>query len=413
MATPDTELAAASPRRAILFIALDPDTSNAISASLQSKARRWRLHFVAGRSEALEMLAGSPFDAVIADLQAPGIEPSALFREVMEISPEALRIGLTAPDERRTIRDIGAPVHQFLAKPLDPKILTAVLARAFAAQDFLGQEHFERLVGSIHWLPGVPKIHTEIIEAMKSAETSLERIGALVAEDVALSAKVLQLVNSPFFALGRTIAHPSEAAMFLGTETLKALVLSLQVFSQFDQIHSKDFAVENLWTHSWNTGVLARRLCQFEEMDRGTTDEAFIAGLLHDVGKLVLAANFPVEFEKDLRAATEKKAPLWEQEFLTHGASHAELGGFLLRKWGMAPGIVDAVAFHHRPSLARQRSFGPVTAVHLANTIPKPDITHLGLVSSEVDLEYLRSLGIEDRLDDWKEFLLGEVERAV
>ena len=200
--------------------------------------------------------------------------------------------------------------------------------------------------------------------------------------------------------------------MFLGTETLKALVLSLQVFSQFQQAKFQSFSVESLWAHSWNTGVLARRLCQFEEMDRTVIDEAFVAGLLHDSGKLVLAANFPAEFEANLREAREKQIPVWEQEFLTNGTSHAELGGFLLRKWGMAPGVVDAVAFHHRPILARQRAFAAVTAVHLANTIPTLDSAPLGGTSSGVDLEYLRSLGMEDRLDDWRDFLMGEVERA-
>src|SRR6185295_2456372 len=120
--------------------------------------------------------------------------------------------------------------------------------------------------------------------------------------------------------------------------------------------------------HSWTTGVLARRLCEFEEAGRTTTDEAFIARLLHDVGKLVLAANHPGQLEENIRQARLKRLTLWEQEYQAYNASHAELGGYLLGSWGLPSGVVDAVGFHHRPGHARHQKFSALTAVHAANT---------------------------------------------
>jgi putative nucleotidyltransferase with HDIG domain len=412
MSTSDTEFATASPRRSILLVAMSPEDAAAAADGLKGKLRRWRLQFTPTTPEALALLRSAPYDAVVMNLQARGIDPTRFLREVMESCPETLRIGLTSNDDRRSIQEAGVPVHQFLAKPLDPMVLTAVLARAFAGQDFLSQEHFRRLVERIQTLPVLPAAYTAILDELNGEDPSAERVGELVARDMALSTKMLQLVNSAFFGLGRVISHPAEATMFLGTETVKALVLSLTVFSQFDRLRVKQFSPEALWRHSWTTGVLARRLCEFEETERSVAEEAFLAGLLHDIGKLLLAANYPELMEKNLEESAQKKIALWEQEFLVHGASHAELGGFLLRKWGLPAGVVDAVTFHHRPMLARVRSFAAVTAVHLANTLPRVLAGDSAIPTDLVDVGYLRTLGMEDRLEDWKSYVGGQMERS-
>jgi putative nucleotidyltransferase with HDIG domain len=412
MSSFDTEFATASPRRLILFVALSPEDAQRAAEGLKKKSRRWRLAFAPTTADAVQQLRGTPFDCVVMNLQARGIDPHRFFKEVMETSPEALRIGLTEPDERRSLQQSGAPVHQFLSRPLDPMILTAVLARAFAGQDFLLQEHFRKLVDSITSLPVLPAAYSAVMAELNSTDPSLERIGELIATDLGLSAKVLQLVNSAFFGLARPIAHPSEAATFLGTETIKSLVLALSVFSQFSLVRLKEFDPEELWQHCWTTGAIARRLCEFEETERAIADEAFMAGLLHDMGKLILAANYPALLEQNMAEAARKKIGLWEQEFLVHGASHAELGGFILRRWGLPQGVIDAVTFHHRPMLARIRTFSAVTAVHLANTLPRLLSPSQDSTQSTVDLGYLRALGLEERLEEWKQIVGGQLERC-
>jgi putative nucleotidyltransferase with HDIG domain len=404
MPTPETPSAGDASRRAILFVALSPEDSEGIREGLRDTADKWRLEFVSNVRQGLTALGTTEFDAAIVDLMAPGIDAPGLFKSMMEASPVTLRIGLVTPPERQAIQQVRAAVHQLLTKPCDAKVLTAVLARAFAAQEYLSDENFKRLAGGIRSLPVLPATYTELMQELKSEDPSLERAGEIVAKDMALTAKILTLVNSAFFGLGRPIAHPSEAAVFLGTETLRALVLSLQVFSQFSQVQLKEFSVENLWKHSWTTGVLARRLCEFEEAGRETTDEAFIAGLLHDVGKLVLAANHPAQLEENIRQARQKRQSLWEQEYQVYNASHAELGGYLLGAWGLPSGVVDAVAFHHRPGHARCQKFCALTAVHAANTIGKKGPSDCGLDPQPVSLEYLRGLDLADRAEGWKQF---------
>jgi putative nucleotidyltransferase with HDIG domain len=411
MPTTETPSVESSSQRTILFIALSPGDSERIRDGLRETTDIWRLEFVSSVRQGLTALGQTEFDAAIVDLTAPGIDAPGLFKTMMESSPGTLRLGLVTPPEREAIQQVRAAVHQLLTKPCDAKVLTAVLARAFAAQEFLSDENLKRLAGGIRSLPVLPAIYTELMQELKSEDPSLERAGEIVAKDMALTTKILTLVNSAFFGLGRPIAHPSEAAVFLGTETLRALVLSLQVFSQFSQVQLKEFSVENLWKHSWTTGVLARRLCEFEEAGRATTDEAFIAGLLHDVGKLVLAANHPAQLEENIRQARQKGLTLWEQEYQVYNASHAELGGYLLGAWGLPSGVVDAVTFHHRPGHARLQKFSALTAVHAANTLGKKGPSECGLNPQPVSVEYLRGLDLAERAEGWKQFFNEALER--
>ena len=411
MPTSEPQPAEAPAQKAILLVALSPEDTSAIREGLRDTSDKWRLEFVSNVRQALTVLESSAFDAAIVDLQAPGIDAPGLFKSMMEASPTTLRLGLITPPEREAIQQVRAAVHQLLTKPCNGKVLKAVLARAFAAQDFLSDDNFKHLAGGIRSLPVLPSIYTELMQELKSEDPSLELAGQIVAKDMGLSAKILSLVNSAFFGLGRPVTHPSEAAMFLGTETLRALVLSLQVFSQFSQVRLKEFSVENLWKHSWTMGVLARRLCEFEEADRITADEAFIAGLLHDVGKLVLAANHPAQLEENIKQARQKHLTLWEQEYQTFHASHAELGGYLLGTWGLSAGVVEAVAFHHRPALARRRNFSALTAVHVANTLGKKGPSECGLDPQPISVDYLRSLDLAERVDGWKQLFVDTLEK--
>ena len=404
MPTSETQPVEGSSQRVILFIALSPEDTGSIREGLRNMSDKWRLEFVSNVRQGLTALEKTPFDAAVVDLQAPGIDAPGLFKTMMDASPTTLRLGLITPPERQAIQQVKAAVHQLLTKPCDPNVLKAVMARTFASQEFLTDESLKRLASGIRSLPVLPDIYAELMQELTSEDPSLERAGEIVAKDMGLSAKILTLVNSAFFGLGRPITHPSEAAMFLGTETLRALVLSLQVFSQFSQVRLKEFSVENLWKHSWTTGVLAKRLCEFEEADRTTTDEAFIAGLLHDMGKLVLAANLPSQLEENIRQGRQKKLTLWEQEYQVFNASHAELGGYLLSTWGLSTGVVEAVAFHHRPTLAKRQNFSALTAVHVANTIAKKGPSECGLNPQPVSMEYLSTLDLAGRVDGWKQF---------
>src|SRR5579862_669245 len=137
-----------------------------------------------------------------------------------------------------------------------------------------------------------------------------------------------------------------------------------------------------------------------EDADQKIIDEAFVGGLLHDIGKLVLASNFPAEYARIVEIGRKGAESLVAAEENTLGANHAEVGGYLLGLWGLPVPVVEAIALHHHPGKSPTQAFGPLTAVHAANGLL--NLERGNSLDEEVDLKYLKALGLDVRLDSWR-----------
>ena len=182
--------------------------------------------------------------------------------------------------------------HQYLSKPCEPTVLRDTVVRAFVLRNIIADEKLKKIVSQIQTLPTVPSLYLEMLKELRSDDPSVVHLGHLISQDLGMCAKMLQLVNSAFFGLSQNISNPGEAIIYLGVNTVKNVVLSLQVFSGFES-KVKNFPLDRLWSHSWATGNLAKTLAETENLDAQAVDQAFIAGLLHDVGKLILASSMP------------------------------------------------------------------------------------------------------------------------
>ena len=250
----------------------------------------------------------------------------------------------------------------------------------------------------------------------------------MIAQDPGMTAKMLQLVNSAFFGMRQKLTDPTEAVMQLGLETVKSLVLGLHVFSQLETAKSADFSAEKLWHHSLATATTARRIAQLHRFrlhsgeqelangatapqfaplecgGKGTVEESFTAGLLHDIGRLVLVANLPEQYLEACDRAKAEGMTLVEAERAVFGASHAEVGGYLLGLWGLPISLVEAAVFHHYPGKCQVKAFTPLTAVHVANVLVQEDAaTGNSFPPPEMDRDYLTEIGAWNRIPGWRE----------
>ncbi len=237
---------------------------------------------------------------------------------------------------------------------------------------------------------------------MNSPDASLAKVGEIVAQDPVVTAKMLQMVNSSFFALHQQIVSAGDAVMFLGADRVKGLILVARVFSQFDAKVIATLGLDQLWDHSMKAGAYAQSIAKSESRDAAAAGAAFTAGLLHDVGKLMLVGNLPDEYLKVLETSRREHIPLNEAERRAFGATHAELGGVLMGLWGMPLDLVQSVGWHHSPHLSGDRKFSVLTAVHAANAIAS-DKSEEDSPDSRFDTEYLESLGLTDHCNQWRE----------
>jgi HD-like signal output (HDOD) protein len=391
-------------RKRILFVDDDSFVLNALERMLHSQRGVWDMEFVAGGAQALERMAQAPFDVVVTDMRMPGMNGAELLEEVMRRYPKTVRMVLSGHADKDLILRCVNSTHQYLSKPCDSLAIKAAVQRACGLEDTPENERLKPLVAQMTRLPSLPALYVQIVEELNDPSATIEHIGKIVSQDLAMSAQFLKLVNSAFFGLSRPASSPSEAAMYLGIDTIKALILSIHTFSQFNDLNGCTFKLDALIHHSLRTAARARDIARLEDATQKIANECFVAGMLHDIGKLLLAANYPRDYDRVTRLMEERGCAACAAEKEIFGVSHPGVGGYLLGLWGLPVTLVEAIALHHSPHRTSSPSFGPLTAVHAANVFEHERTAALRAdAENELDWQYLEALGLKRRMPMWRE----------
>jgi len=282
--------------------------------------------------------------------------------------------------------------------------LLDTLLRAFTVRKLVRHTGLKELVAGLTGLPSLPSLYVEIMEELGREDSDLDKIGAIISRDLGITAKVLQIVNSPFFGLMQEVQSPARAVGLLGLDMVRAMVLSAGAFASFEKVSAPGFSMEDLWEHGMQTAGFAKCIAQAHGSPLKVEDAAFIAGLMHDIGKLVVAANRPEAYEGVLAHLAEQGGAFHAAEMAVYHTDHAALGGYLLGLWGIPDEVLQAVAFHHAPRRGRDKGVTALTLVHVANAfsnqgeaLAETDFDVMGM-----DKDYLTETGVWEALPGWR-----------
>lgn len=323
-----------------------------------------------GGSAALQALEAEPFDVVISDMRMPGMDGAELLARVHERWPATVRIVLSGHMGEEAALRSARYAHQFLAKPCGAAVLREALDRAQALTRVVASPAVRAAIGAVDRLPSVPE-HFRQLEALLASEgADLTEIARVVERDPALTAKIMQMVNTAFFGRSAPASELHQAIARIGVRTLQALSLSAAVFQSAVEVRFPPCAsVESLQQKSLLVARRARALAG---------ERAFLAGLLADIGSLVVGRLFPVDriptggvLDSDAQLAAENAAL---------GTSHAEVGAYLLLLWAFPMETVEAVAQHHDLDAAGRGQPSVSAAVYWATRLVE------GLPVTEQDL---------------------------
>ena len=354
-------------------------------------------------AEALLELDRSACDIIVTDLAMPGMNGGELLAEVRARHPCIVRMLLCDGEERELARKAAPEAHQQIAKHCPPELFRTTIRRSAALHDALNNERLMTLVARMDTLPCMPANYHELVTAMRVPDVTVANLGAIIARDIGMTATVLQIVNSAVFSLREKITSPGQAAAFLGLDTLRSLVLSVGVFTQFQETDLELFSLDELGQHSLRVAHFTRAILETEHATPNALEEGFLAGMMHDSGKLVLAVN-RTERYRAMRFLSDRDGldPI-ELERRLFGVSHAAVGAYPLSQWGLAQNVVEAVCFHHTPSLSHETDFDTLCAVHVANCIAGSNLDDESAGLPGLDLSYLKLLGLERRLPRWRQ----------
>lgn len=391
-------------RRRVIFVDDEAFALEVLQRIFEPLRNEWHMEFVTSGAEALARMEQVRFDAIISDLNMPGMNGAELLERVMRQHPTTCRIILSAQADEELVFQSVNTAHQFISKTTDPKVLVKKIRKLILLRQSKLSLEMVEMICAIDRLPSVPTVYCELVEALANPEADLADMAKIVSQDAAMGAKVLQLANSAFFGLRGEVASIQDAITFLGIETVRYLVLMVGVCDQFRSTQFAPGFVEKIWNHSVQTANLARIIAEAEHTSLALAEQAFVAGLLHDVGKLVFAENLAKSYREVLDFAKFHTQPVWEVERQILKATHGEVGAYLLDLWGLPDGVTKAVALHHEPVAEEQRdNLTPLAVVHVANHFAHDldATTETGV--GDLDLDYLSVTGLSERVPIWRE----------
>ncbi len=396
--------------KAILFVDDEANILQGLKRMLHSMNKEMDFYFAESGRHALAILAEKEIHVIVSDMRMPGMDGATLLTTVMEQYPQVIRIMLTGhADDQSILRSIPV-VHQFLVKPSDPEALKRILFRACALQEMITSEELKSLVAGLGNLPSLPEVYAELQEKTKDPECSIADVAVIIEKDLAMSTKVLQLVNSAFYGLYKRVDSPARAVNLLGLDTIKALVLGIGVFTEMAPAKDTCFSLSDLWQHSLNTAKFSKKIALSEAGETADVESAFIAGMVHDVGKLLLFSRLDDQFCQAISMADELLLPLFQTEKQVFKADHGDVGGYLMGLWGLPGSVVEAVTFHHKLESYPKASFCPALAVHVA------DVAYYALNPEQcvgqppqLNHAFLENAGLSGRFERWLE-ICAEVQ---
>jgi HD-like signal output (HDOD) protein len=385
----------------ILFVDDERDLLDSLRARLYKHRHDWNMKFVESGDEAIAALEQQHVDLIVSDVRMPGMDGGQLLAVVKQRWPTVVRIIVSGYSDPVQAVRLTSLAHQYIAKPCDGRQLENIIERCFNLQDLLAQEPLRKVVGSIGKLPAMPKTYGRLQTALSQPTVTAAEIGDIVNADAAIASKVLQITNSAFFRLRKPMVRIKDAVTYLGFATIRNLVLSAEIFSQWNSSGDlPNVDPEHLQNHS----QLAAAACKSLAGGRASPDDAWLAGLLHDIGYWILVQECPNELRQALQLSQAENRPLFECERLTTGSTHAEIGAYLLGLWGLPYSIVEAVALHHTPAAVTPHGYDLLGALAVSHALLGPadahGLTSSGMADPGVDAGYLASLNAPF---DWDE----------
>jgi HD-like signal output (HDOD) protein len=389
--------------KSILFVDDEPKILEGLRRMLRSYRNVWNMSFANGGEEALAILDSGYYDVVVTDMKMPGMDGARLLEHVQARHPGIIRLVLSGYFEPESGLRAVPVAHQFLVKPCQPEKLCEAIERCCGSNAMLDDATIRSVVGAVGELPALPESSAALLEALNKPDVTLAEVGRIIERDVGMAAKVLQLVSSAFFGLAEEVTAVRSAVNYLGVDILKQLVLSVDIFRTFCPAHAvRGFSLEVFQQHSRVVANIASRL----PVSKNSASACVVAAFLHDAGKLVMATRLPDQFEAALSTSMQEGRPLWAVERDLIGASHAEVGAYLLALWGLPETVTGAVRRHHdlemKPSAP---GLDMVAAVHIADILAYDCAKNPSQTATPHDplsVEYLTAIGMENEAPAWR-----------
>ena len=331
--------------RHILFVETEGDSLQTLMRGLAGSHDDWHIVRIAEADAALEMLSQRVFCVVMASFGEKHGDCEHFLQEVQSRAPAVIRFALL-PDaaEADGFTGLESAFQCFPAHCPSTEMAVAISRGIDVWLQCRENARLTNLLSNLRNIPTPPRLYFEIREELNSPNGDARSVAAIISRDPSVSAKILKVANSGFYAVPRSVTDIRDAITFLGADTVVTLVLASHVFTRMPV---PGVNLDALWKHSLTVSAMAQQIAAQEGGDRLTVNTAGVAGLLHDIGELILLTNVPDIYYPMIRRFAGEESALLAMELEHFGVTHAQLGSYVLSLWSLPDAVIDAVALHH------------------------------------------------------------------
>ncbi len=385
-------------RKKLLFVDDEKNILQGLKRMLRPY-KDWQISIAESGGEALDMLAQSEYDCIISDMRMPGMDGAALLTEVHDKYPHVTRFVLSGHADAEPIMQAIPVTHQFLAKPCSAEQLVDTIKRACELHSLIKNDNLIAVIGKVDTLPSRPDVYAELMGALAKEDVSLNDVASIIEKDMAISAKILQVVNSAFFGLAQNISSVKNGVSYLGMSVIKTLVLSEEVFRTFENVGDiPGFSIDKEHRDSALSAHIAKKILK----SGPEADNAFMAGMLQCIGRLIIAQYEPALLGEILKEQKDSDMPLYQIEQEKIGAPCSYIGAYLLGLWGLPYPVVEAVAHCHTPWAVPHKEFQALDALYLGNCLLAEFQADDSASVMPINTDYLEKLGAIEQLPAWR-----------
>ncbi|WP_415900516.1 HDOD domain-containing protein [Neptuniibacter sp. QD48_11] len=375
------------------------------SREIEGSEFNWAFIRLDSKQSLIDQLEQNTFDAVILPCSMRAVVDIELMAKLARIQPQAVRVFLGAEFWNAGHKAKAAEIaHRIYPNNVSIKQVGEELEYQVKLVKLLNRSSLQAYVSTVGCLPSPPSMYRQLTEAVNSDVADLTQISEIIEQDPSVVAQIMKQVNSAFFGFNRQISDLREAISLLGVRNLRSMALSSQLNKQFKPGDDwNQFSFEQMGQRSLLVARLAQALSRRAGASKAVQDQAFLAGLLHDLGVMIMAAHDPAQYKKLINYAVKKQKPIYLVEKAAFGFFHGEVAAALLALWNLPPQVVEAVMLHHVPHLSSSTEFSPLTAVHVADAmLPSVDVAGECDLASSLSLRYLDQVGVMDEVPQWR-----------
>lgn len=390
-------------RKQIVFVDHDQHLLDSIQRRLRSQRKVWNCAFIADTTDALKYVAEKKPDLIISDLRMPRMDGAHFLHRVKEVSPQSVRMILTGETDQEANIDLLEVANQCLAKPCTVADIENGIIELLEVQELIGEAKVKKKIAGLSSLPSFPRAYLSLKKQLQNPDISVAEVGSTISRDPAITAKIMQFINSPFYNPGgKKVTCPTRAVSLLGLEFVAQVTLISHMFDTADNSQCKTLKLNALWNRSQAVSSLAKLLASSEDFSKEQVELISLSGLMHGIGKLTLATTHP-DLYRDYLSQVDATPHPTQLEKRLFGADHPSVGAFLCAVWGLPRHLSRMVAYQRAPQRCPQKELmQPLTVLHCAVSFLE------GREPSEIALE---TSGLHERWPQWQELAKGYKRR--